>query len=117
MAAKRLKNDEIAPQSKRGGRRPGAGRKTNPVKVIRESLLDAANARIGEWMPSLLGNLKVLADRGDRQANEYLINRLLGRPAEKVEHSGPDGGPVPLAFAVALVKVYGDPDGPAGGGA
>lgn len=34
-----------------------------------------------------------IADK-DRQANEYLINRILGRPTERQELSGPDGGPV-----------------------
>jgi hypothetical protein len=32
----------------------------------------------------------------DRQANEYLINRIMGKPTERQELSGPDGGPIDL---------------------
>lgn len=30
----------------------------------------------------------------DFRANEYLINRILGRPTERHEHTGADGGPI-----------------------
>jgi hypothetical protein len=34
----------------------------------------------------------------DRAANEYLINRVMGKPTERREISGPDAGPLPIAF-------------------
>lgn len=36
-----------------------------------------------------------IADK-DRQANEYLLNRILGKPIERAEISGADGGPIEL---------------------
>jgi hypothetical protein len=38
-----------------------------------------------------------IADR-DRQANEYLINRILGKPIERQEIGGVDGGLIGVAF-------------------
>lgn len=38
-----------------------------------------------------------IADR-DRQANEYLINRILGKPIERQEIGGVDGGLIEVAF-------------------
>jgi hypothetical protein len=50
-----------------------------------------------------------IADK-DRAANEYLINRILGKPTERQEHSGPDGAPIPVGFGQMLNRVYGDDD-------
>ena len=95
-----------------GGKRPGAGRKSNADKY--GGHIDAAKDRIVQVMPSLIDNMLVLAngvkvqdidDDGnvvtytkppDRQANEYLINRIMGKPTEVQEISGPDGGPIEL---------------------
>ena len=38
-----------------------------------------------------------IADK-DRAANQYLIDRIMGKPTERQEVSGPEGGPVPVAF-------------------
>ena len=45
---------------------------------------------------------------GDRAANEYLLNRRLGKPRQAVELSGPDGGPVPVSIEAAIDFIYGD---------
>lgn len=37
------------------------------------------------------GGVEVFTKPPDRAANEYLINRILGRPTDQVEVSGPDG--------------------------
>ena len=34
----------------------------------------------------------------DRAANQYLIDRIMGKPTERQEVSGPEGGPVPVVF-------------------
>jgi hypothetical protein len=38
-----------------------------------------------------------IADK-DRAANQYLIDRIMGKPTERQEVSGPEGGPVPVVF-------------------
>jgi hypothetical protein len=45
---------------------------------------------------------------GQLQANIYALDRIMGRPVEKVEQSGPDGGSIPLSFEAALEKAYGE---------
>lgn len=46
-------------------------------------------------------------------ANEYITNRILGKPIQAVETemSGPDGGAIPLSVERALDLIYGDGDG------
>lgn len=44
----------------------------------------------------------------DRAANEYLINRRLGRPKQAVELSGPDGAPIPVSIEAAIDLIYGE---------
>ena len=45
---------------------------------------------------------------GDRAANEYLLNRRLGKPKQAVELSGPDGGAIPMSMESAIDKIYGE---------
>lgn len=93
-----------------GGARPGAGRKPKAERFA--GPVAEAEQRIADRLPELIDNLFVLAagvrvqeadkDGGvdiyteppDRRANEYLIDRVLGKPRQAVEHSGPDGGPI-----------------------
>ena len=85
-----------------GGARPGAGRKRKSEKFARQ--IDAAERVIADQLPGLLGNMLTLAygvtvsEPGmdgtpvvytkppDYKANEYLINRIMGKPAERHEH-------------------------------
>lgn len=129
------KSDSKKPRTGRGGKRAGAGRKTKEATKLREDFNAATNQTLIGWLPDLLKNLKKLADGGferveekfeadpvvpglmvlverkrevaepDRAANEYLVNRLLGRPKQAVEHSGPDGAP--MAFESVVAKFYG----------
>lgn len=81
----------------------------------------AAEDIIADRLPSLLENMFVLADGvtveeeirdggrriytepPDRQANEYLINRIMGKPTERVEVGGEDGGPIAVDATVRSV--------------
>lgn len=45
----------------------------------------------------LVKRTRSIADK-DRAANQYLIDRIMGKPTERQEVSGPDGGPVPVTF-------------------
>lgn len=46
---------------------------------------------------SILFGPVVYKEPPNRQAIEYLINRVMGKPTERKELSGPDGGPVDVA--------------------
>jgi|SRR6185369_10509908 len=46
-----------------------------------------------------------IADK-DRQANEYLINRIMGKPTERQEIMGEDGNPINVRFTTALDQAY-----------
>lgn len=103
-----------------GGARPGAGRKAKAEKF--KQPIAKAEKRIADRLPSLIDNMMALADGiwveemtiegarivykrpPDRQANQYLIDRILGKPTERHELTGEDGEP--------LFKVYEgiDPD-------
>lgn len=90
-----------------GGARLGAGRKRDADKY--GGHVEAAKQQIVQSMPALVGNMLVLANGfyqektlpdgetvivyktpPDRQANEYLLNRIMGKPTERIEeeHSG-----------------------------
>jgi hypothetical protein len=90
-----------------GGARPGAGRK--PKAQVYENEITKADKRIAKNLVRYIENMERLADgviiqetnivTGDqqvyqeppnRQANEYLINRIMGKPTERneQEHSG-----------------------------
>jgi hypothetical protein len=113
-------------QPAHGGKRPGAGRKAKAEKHA--GVITRAEKRIADRLPELIENMLALAggvfverpardgkdgaaddppkappDRvyltpPDRQANEYLINRILGRPTERAEVTGVQGGPVEVVY-------------------
>ena len=84
-----------------GGPRTGAGRKPKSEQYARP--IAAAEKRIADRLPLLIDNMFMLADGvtvqemgmdgprvftrpPDRAANEYLINRIMGKPIERHEH-------------------------------
>jgi len=83
----------IPPKAK-GGARPGAGRKPNALKAEHNALFDAA------WplgrRKAAVGRLASLIETGDPEialkAAEILFNRVYGRPTERKELAGADGG-------------------------
>lgn len=84
-----------------GGARPGAGRK--PKRDKHATAINRAEKRIKDRLPELIDNLFELAEgievqerdangatrvysrAPDRQANEYLLNRIMGKPTERLE--------------------------------
>lgn len=97
-----------------GGAREGAGRKPTAQKF--ESKVAIAERKIANRMPELVENMLTLA-RGvtvqetdkegnertytkppDYKANEYLLNRIMGKPTERVESSGPGGGAIVITL-------------------
>lgn len=91
-----------------GGARPGAGRKPRAEKF--ESVITRADKRIAANLVRYIENLEALADgvtvqetdatgreriytrAPDRQANEYLLNRIMGKPTDHKEVTGEGGG-------------------------
>lgn len=84
----------------RGGARPGAGRKVKAT--IYKSPIKEAEGKIVDRLPWLVDRLMILAEGvtveeptrdgpvvyqrpPDRQACEYLIDRIMGKPAQPVE--------------------------------
>lgn len=105
----------------------GPGRPKTSVKHA--APIAKAEKLIADRLPQLIENMFLLADgvlveeinivtgmpqvfkeKPDRAANEYLINRILGKPTDRQEHSGPDGNPIPVGFNQMLGRVYGDDD-------
>ena len=86
----------------------------------------AAEKQIRDRLPSLIENMFKLAEgvwyedtgptgvkvvykeRPNYKANEYLINRIAGKPTERQEVSGPEGSPIPLAINNVIDRVYSD---------
>lgn len=74
-----------------------------------------AEQKIAQKLPTLIDNMLLLANGvtvsevidgmpviytrpPDRAANEYLINRIMGKPIERKEVTGAEGGPIPVEF-------------------
>lgn len=123
--------------SRRGGARPNSGPKPKVVKVAVSHLHAAVDlskcedietivlAKLTEVAPKCIDNLVKLADGiivkdvnldgtvdyfetpPDRQANEYLLNRLLGKPTERKEVTGESGQPIAVAVQLVIDKVWG----------
>lgn len=80
-----------------------------------------AEKKIAENLPQLIDNMLELAagvtvqevdkESGltvytkppDRQANEYLINRIMGKPTERQEVSGANGGAIEVVYSYDAV--------------
>lgn len=90
--------------SGKGGRRPGAGRKPKAFhRVINETPIQAAESKIRDRLPWLVdkmlelaegvevkeidrkGNTRIYSTIPDRQAIEYLIDRIMGKPTQPID--------------------------------
>ena len=93
-----------------GGARPGAGRKAKRDK--NGTAIQQAERRIRDRLPELVDRMFELANgvlvevsidgrsvyqrAPDYKALSYLIDRIMGKPTERKEVSGPDGAPIPF---------------------
>jgi len=85
-----LQADSKESKSNRGGRRPGAGRKPNPTKLLRgvsrETLAVAvANIDIATVLAGLLRSKREIVRL---QALKFVYDRMLGKPKQDVSVSG-----------------------------
>lgn len=99
-------------ESGHGGARPGAGRKAKADKF--KVPIAKAEKRIADKLPWLIDQAMELAEGvvvqefdkdgtpriyqrpPDMGAIKYLVDRIMGKPTERQEISGPDTGPIPL---------------------
>jgi hypothetical protein len=106
-----------------GGARAGAGRKPKAEKYI--ATINEAERRIADRLPELIDHLfdlacgvfceeadarRVYQERPDRAALVYLVDRVMGKPKELVEHSGEIEGAT--ASVVVLMPDNGRGDRP-----
>ncbi len=94
---------EISPiqknQSRRGGKRPGAGRKRGvPVKATpreRNDIADQAKDYADVALQALVGIVRQgMSEAARVTAATALLDRGYGKPRQSVEHAGKDGGPI-----------------------
>lgn len=129
-------------KSKRGGPRPGSGRPTKDVTKLRAEIVAETEKVICDALPKLIANMIYLANGGyerveekhtddeglgilalterkvsiaepDRGANQYLIDRILGKPKQQVDVNdvtGVQADADPLAAAAALKAALDAPD-------
>lgn len=94
--------------AQRGGKRPGAGRKPMGVKrALYQSPVQLAEAKIAEKLPWLVdkllelaegvevqridrqGQARIYSQPPDRQAAEYLMDRVMGKSVARTEQGEP----------------------------
>lgn len=95
----------------KGGRRPGAGRKPNSEKfetqinkahsIIKKNwedilmgLIELAKGVTIEETDPVDGQVTVFKKAPDFKAASYLVDRVMGKPTQKQEITGEDGGPI-----------------------
>jgi hypothetical protein len=85
-----------------GGARRGAGRpKGSKNKVTEEQKLKLWELAMAAAPDALLTLVEVARDKSAPpaarvSASNSILDRALGKPAQAVEHSGPDGTPIPF---------------------
>lgn len=84
-----------------GGKRPGAGRKSNAAKLLEAGFTCAAfgpEVQAKTWKSMLASADENIV----LKAAIYLTDRLYGRPLQQTELSGPNGGPIPVSLEIDL---------------
>lgn len=85
----------------KGGKRPGAGRKSNAQKLLEAGFVcDFFSPDFQErtWKSMLNSE-----DEGIKlKAAMYITDRLYGKAIEKKEVSGPDGAAIPMSIEIDL---------------
>lgn len=84
---------------KRGGARPGAGRKPGKVSKAKRELMEMAK----DHAPAALETLVQIAQGGESEAARVsaanaILDRGYGRPPQSMEVTGKDGGSIAFTF-------------------
>lgn len=91
-----------------GGARPGAGRKSNAVKMLEAGFAApffGPDVQERQWRKFLNSEDEKIA----LDATKYLTDRVYGKAKQAVEVTGEDGGPIHTAISVTFVKTSGQP--------
>lgn len=89
---------------KKGGARPNAGRKSKAEEMELYKLLNKCWTK--REREECIKKLAQRATKGDLESIKLLMAYTFGKPTERVEHSGKDGGAIPITV-VEVIK----PDG------
>lgn len=95
----------------RGGKRDGAGRKTKAEEAGLAALIDSAVSD-ADWI-EIFKKAAANAKRGNVVAARFIAEYRFGRPTERHEISGADGGPIkvmPFDYASAIAPLASRPD-------
>lgn len=90
-------------QKGHSGNPAGGSRALRLVPLLREQLgklVDEKDPKSGTVADAVMGSLIKEALKGNVRAQQEIITRLDGKPTERVEISGPDGGDVSLSHAI-----------------
>lgn len=70
---------------KRGGHRPGAGRKKGLASIEAEKAREFLITKIAAELEPIADRIIEAAKNGDLKAAEYLLNQLVGKPKESMD--------------------------------
>mgnify|MGYP001609833076 CR=1 FL=1 len=101
-----LKMSKLAVQSPRIGKR-GKSFATLAQEQVREEYLNKLRSEF-----DIISDVHVTAAKKERNAKErmYAIDKLAGKAADNVQHTGADGGPIKVESTIIsqIDKVYGE---------
>lgn len=89
--------------AQRGGKRPGAGRKQGSKSRATAEQIGTLSELARAHTALALNVLVQIAQSGESEAARVsaanaILDRGYGKPAQALEHSGPDGGPVQIVI-------------------
>jgi hypothetical protein len=91
--------------AQRGGKRPGAGRKPGKVGAAKLALAEMAKEHAEDALQTLVDIAKFGEGESARvSAAIAILDRAYGKPPQAIQHSGPDGGPIPTVIDVASLS-------------
>lgn len=75
--------------------------------AIERALCKRYGKELAEALDDLADKFIEAVEKGDLAAFKEFGDRMEGKPAQALEHSGPDGGPIPAKVEVELVRPKG----------
>ena len=93
-----VKNQE-KPKGKHGGWRPGGGRPKGSRSKITAEIRELAQVHTAEALNTLVSVMRTGESEAARvAAANSVLDRGFGKPAQALQHTGGDGGPVAVTW-------------------